>query len=131
MRAFLLASATAATSAFAARAVARARPARSISRGIPDDGYGANDQQLPEIAFDLFGDAAQAFLSVARILTRQKTNPCCKVAARYETLRIADRRHQRTGEHRANARDPYQTLSGFGAARAYDDAPIRFQYLSV
>jgi hypothetical protein len=49
--------------------------------GVSDDGHGADEQQLAQIAVSLLGDPAKPFFATARVLARNKTNPCGKVPA--------------------------------------------------
>jgi len=51
------------------------RPAGAMALGVSDDGHGAYEQQLTQIAVSLFCDSTEPFFAAAGVLARNKTNP--------------------------------------------------------
>src|SRR5512142_216717 len=61
-----------------------------ILPGISNNGCCAVDEQPPEIAISLLGNAAKALLATRRVLPRHKSNPCCKIPTGFEVTRVCD-----------------------------------------
>ena len=57
-----------------------------VPPGMLDDGGCAHDEQPPEIAIALFGNAAELLLAACRILARNETDPGREIATRLEEL---------------------------------------------
>ena len=99
-------------------------PARAVALRKPDHSEGAYNEQLPEVAIPLLGDAAQSFFPAARVLSRHQTNPRGKISARPKRLGIRDRSHERTRQDRSDAWYAHQESANFTTTRAGNDAAI-------
>ena len=58
--------------------------------GLAYNGCCTYDEQSSEIAISLLGDAAKPFLATRRVLTRHKSDPCCKIPTGFEATRVCD-----------------------------------------
>src|SRR5215475_7236534 len=58
--------------------------------GVSNNGCCTDDEQPPEIAISLLGDAAKPFLAPRRMLPRYKSDPCCKIPTGLEGTRVCD-----------------------------------------
>src|SRR5262249_23272717 len=49
-----------------------------------------DDEQPPEMAISLLGDAAEPLLAARRVLPRHKSDPYCKIPTGFEITRVCD-----------------------------------------
>src|SRR3974390_3364311 len=58
--------------------------------GISNNRCCTADKQPSEVAISLFGDAAEPLLAACRVLSRHKSDPCCKIPTGFEVTRVCD-----------------------------------------
>src|SRR5262245_64023469 len=91
-------------------------PLGAVLACVSNDGHGTGDQQPPQIAIALLGDAAEPLLAASRMLLRHQADPGGKVASRAKRLPVADLGDQRGGHNRTNAGDLLEPAAVFTGA---------------
>ena len=70
--------------------------------GVSNNRCCTDDEQPPEIAISLLGDAAEPLLAARRVLPRHKSDPCCKIPTGFEVTRVCDSGSDGRGPDHAN-----------------------------
>src|SRR5262252_9549651 len=124
MRAFLLASATAAI--LGCRRCRSLPSQRLLGSCLPPARPSAArpmDQQGAQVAIATFADAEQAITAATGPLLGYQPEPGGELATILEAFPITDRGHQRRRAQRANALDLAETLTKLTAAVEFADPP--------
>src|SRR5215208_921689 len=91
-------------------------------RADPDQSPGAVHELPPQVAVPSLAQSEQALLAATRALPRDQPQPRCKMPARAEALRIANRGHQGGGDHRSNPGYGRETFASGAIAGGFDQA---------
>jgi len=83
-----------------------------LAPGVADDGGGAEDEEVAQVAISHLGDGSHALLATGRVLLGHEAEPGGELAARAEDSGIADGRGERGGGDEADPGYRLKALAG-------------------